>query len=61
MNAMATQLGDFNDRCIALSLLHDRGDIPSEEHTMLDKLQANWQQEKDAMQKQLLFQIQQRQ
>lgn len=61
MNAMATQLGDFNDRCIALSLLHDRGDIPSEEHTMLDKLQANWQQEKDAMQKQLLVQIQQRQ
>jgi Uncharacterized conserved protein len=59
MNAMATQLGEFNDRCIALSLLQNRGDIPAEEHLTLDRLQATWQQEKDYMQAQLWQQIQQ--
>jgi hypothetical protein len=49
MNAIATQLGDFNDRCIALSLLQDRGNIPEEENTVLDKLQVNWEQEKQVL------------
>jgi CHAD domain-containing protein len=47
MNAIATQLGDFNDRCIALSILKDRDGTPEE--AILDKLESQWEEEKRSL------------
>lgn len=61
LNEMATKLGDFNDGCIAVSMLHQHGcdDLPAEEKKVLDQLLANWEQQKKKQQQQLLQQVQQ--
>ena len=59
LNEMASQLGDFNDRCIAISLLQSgySEEINDNEKAVLQDLQANWQQQKEARQHQLLQQV----
>ena len=61
LSDMASQLGDFNDRCIALGMLqqHAGEELPAAEQKILNGLQANWQQQKDEQQQQLLQQVQQ--
>jgi CHAD domain-containing protein len=61
LSDMASKLGDFNDRCIALELLqkHANDNLPATEQKMLNELQTNWQQQKDEQQQQLLQQVQQ--
>lgn len=59
LNEMASQLGDFNDRCLAISLLQSgySEDIHENEKEILQQLQNNWQQQKNAQQHQLLQQV----
>lgn len=61
LSDMATHLGDFNDRCIALVMLqaHKDDNLPAQEQKLLNELQANWQQQKEELQEQLLLQVQQ--
>lgn len=59
LNDMASRLGDFNDRCIAVSLLQSgySANCHEEEKMALQELHKNWQQEKEARQQQLLKQV----
>ena len=60
LSDMASVLGDFNDRCLAISLLQpsyiDR--CVEEEQHVLRNLQMNWLHQKEAQQQQLLLQVQ---
>jgi CHAD domain-containing protein len=58
---MASRLGDFNDRCIASSLLQSgySANCHEEEKIALQRLHKNWQQEKEVRQQQLLQQVKQ--
>lgn len=59
LNDMASRLGDFNDRCLAVSLLQSgySANCHEEEKIALQHLHKNWQQEKEARQHQLLQQV----
>lgn len=59
LSDMASGLGDFNDRCIALSLLQSgyNDGCGDDEKNKLHELQSIWQQQKDAQQQQLLHQV----
>jgi CHAD domain-containing protein len=61
LSDMASRLGDFNDRCIALDMLqaHAGDNLPPSEQKLLNELQTSWQQQKDSAQQQLLQQVQQ--
>ena len=61
LNDMASDLGDFNDRRLAISLLQsDCSDGCDEgETSALHQLQKHWLQQKDAQKQQLLQQVQQ--
>lgn len=56
LNDMASQLGDFNDRCLAISLLQSgyNHDGNENEKPILLELEKKWQQEKNDQQQQLL-------
>lgn len=60
LNKMATTLGDFNDRCLAISLLQPSYIIKcnTDEQHVLRNLQMNWLHEKEAQQLQLLQHVQ---
>jgi CHAD domain-containing protein len=59
LSEMASQLGDFNDRCLAISLLQSgyNEDVDENEKAVLQKLQNNWLQQKNVQQHQLLQQV----
>ncbi|WP_205508761.1 CHAD domain-containing protein [Longitalea arenae] len=59
LSNMASRLGDFNDRCIALSLLQSgySANCHEKEKLALQELQAGWQQNKETRQQQLLQQV----
>jgi hypothetical protein len=60
LDKWATALGDFNDRCLAISLLQPsyiNKCNPDEQH-VLRNLQMYWLHEKEAQQLQLLHQVQ---
>jgi CHAD domain-containing protein len=59
LSEMASQLGDFNDRCIAISLLQSgySDEVAENEKNVLQQLQNNWLQQKNAFQQQLLHQV----
>ena len=60
LSDMAATLGDFNDRCLELSLLQSgySNDCGDDEKDKLQELQKNWQQQKETQQRQLLQQVQ---
>jgi CHAD domain-containing protein len=60
LSDLADTLGDFNDRCLELSLLRSgySNDYGEEEKNKLQELQKNWLQQKEAQQQQLLQQVQ---
>jgi CHAD domain-containing protein len=60
LNNMATTLGDFNDRCLSISLLQPSYIVKcnTEEQHVLRNLQMNWLHEKEAQQFQLLQHVQ---
>lgn len=57
LSAMASLLGDFNDRCLAISLLQSGYNGHENENAALQELQNNWQQQKNVQQTELLQQI----
>jgi CHAD domain-containing protein len=61
LSDMASRLGDFNDRCIALDMLQTQTgkDLPPADQKLLNELQTGWQQQKEKEQQQLLQQVQQ--
>jgi len=61
LDDMASALGDFNDRCLSISLLQSgySDDCDNDEKEQLQKLQAVWVQQKESQQQQLLQQVQQ--
>jgi len=60
LSDMASDLGDFNDRCLAISLLQSgySEDCGNEEKEQLQKLQSVWVQQKEKQQRQLLQSVQ---
>lgn len=60
LNDMASTLGDFNDRCLAVSLLQSEcsDTCNIEERRSLFHLQKNWTQQKEEQKQQLLQQVQ---
>lgn len=60
LSDLADTLGDFNDRCLELSLLQSgySNDCSDDEKYKLQELQKNWLQQKEAQQQQLLLQVQ---
>lgn len=60
LSDMATSLGDFNDQCLAISLLQPSyiDKCNTEEQHILRNLQMNWLHQKEALQRQLLFDVQ---
>jgi CHAD domain-containing protein len=54
LSDMASLLGDFNDRCIAISLLQSGYDCNENERLVLMQLENEWQQLKNIQQQQLL-------
>nr|WP_242696267.1 CHAD domain-containing protein [Longitalea luteola] len=60
LSDMASRLGDFNDQCIAISLLQSgySANCHEEEKLALQELHNSWQQEKESRQQQLLQQVQ---
>jgi CHAD domain-containing protein len=56
LSDMASALGDFNDRCLAISLLQSgySNDGNENEKPILQALEKKWQQEKNTQQQQLL-------
>jgi CHAD domain-containing protein len=61
LNDMASDLGDFNDRRLAISLLQSdcSNGCNEDEANALHQLQKHWLQQKDAQKQQLLQQVQQ--
>lgn len=61
LDDIASALGDFNDRCLSVSLLQSgySDDCDNDEKVQLQKLQAAWVQQKEKQQRQLLQQVQQ--
>ena len=61
LNDMASNLGDFNDRRLAISLLQSdcSNSCDEGETNALHQLQKHWLQQKDAQKQQLLQQVQQ--
>ena len=59
LNDMATKLGDFNDQCLAISLLQPgyTDKCKPEEQQILRNLQVNWLHQKEARQRQLLYEV----
>lgn len=59
LSDMASALGDFNDRCHAVSLLQSGYSMAGneEEKIVLQELHDNWLQQKQAQQQQLLQQV----
>ena len=59
LNELASTLGDFNDRCLAVSLLQSgySNDLGEGERNKLLALQKDWQQQKEIQQQQLLQQV----
>jgi CHAD domain-containing protein len=59
LSELASLLGDFNDRCIAIALLQSgySEDMGECEKAVLQELQNNWLQQKNAQQQQLLKQV----
>ena len=60
LSDMATRLGDFNDQCLAISLLQPSyiDKCNYEEQHILRNLQMNWLHQKEARQRQLLYEVQ---
>jgi len=60
LNDMASRLGDFNDQCLAISLLQPSyiDKCSAEEQHILRNLQMNWLHQKEARQRQLLYEVQ---
>ena len=61
LDDIASDLGDFNDRCLSISLLQSgySDDCDNDEKAQLQNLQAAWVQQKEKQQRQLLQQVQQ--
>lgn len=59
LSELASQLGDFNDRCISISLLPSgySDEIGEGERTILQTLQNKWLKEKNVQEQQLLKQV----
>ncbi|MBO9200390.1 MULTISPECIES: CHAD domain-containing protein [Niastella] len=60
LNEMASSLGDFNDQCLAISLLQPSYICKCDykEQHILRNLQINWLHQKEARQRQLLYEVQ---
>jgi CHAD domain-containing protein len=60
LSDMASMLGDFNDRCLALSLLQSgySDDCGEDEKNKLQELHQEWLLQKEKQQRQLLQQVQ---
>lgn len=59
LNELASLLGDYNDRCIAISLLQSgyNEDPGESERAVLQELQNQWLKEKNVQERQLLKQV----
>ncbi|OQP51020.1 hypothetical protein A4H97_04170 [Niastella yeongjuensis] len=60
LNDMASSLGDFNDQCLAISLLQPSyiNKCNDEEQHILRNLQMHWLHQKEVRQRQLLYEVQ---
>lgn len=60
LSDMASELGDFNDRCLAISLLQSgySDDCDNDEKKQLQELQSTWVQQKEKQQRRLLQSVQ---
>jgi CHAD domain-containing protein len=60
LSELASRLGDFNDQCLAISLLQPSyiDKCNTEEQHILRNLQMNWLHQKEARQRQLLYEVQ---
>lgn len=57
LSDMASLLGDFNDRCLAISLLQSGYNGNENENAVLKQLENAWQQEKASQQNELLQKV----
>jgi CHAD domain-containing protein len=60
LNELATKLGNFNDQCLAISLLQPSyiNKCNYEKQHILSNLQMNWLHQKEVRQQQLLYEVQ---
>jgi CHAD domain-containing protein len=57
LSDMASLLGDFNDRCLAISLLRSGYSDNENEKAVLQQLENEWQQKKESQQSELLQKV----